>query len=60
MLFIVTAKGKSIQARITLNSDLFEEYNCEEDSIKFGLNLTMFLDCLKLFGSSSDCTAARF
>lgn len=55
--FIVTGNTKSQQARLVITIDVFEDYICNCDSIKCSVNLTVFLDCLKLFGSSDNTTA---
>jgi hypothetical protein len=54
------------QARAILQTQLFEEYTINDQneaadqdiSLKFALNLTTLLDCLQLFGSSSESTSA--
>jgi cell cycle checkpoint protein len=55
--FIVAGKAKSMQARLALNRSMFEEFECDADSIKFAINLTVLLDCLRIFGSSDSTTA---
>ena len=55
------------QARAILQAQLFEEYTINDPNqeamdqdicLKFSLNLTTLLDCLQLFGSSSESTSA--
>jgi hypothetical protein len=61
LILIVTGKSKATQARITLQEELFEEFLCaasEDESISFVVNLNVFLDCLSLFGISSENIAA--
>lgn len=55
----------SSQARAILQAQLFEEYTLNDPNVsevdanlKFALSLTTLLDCLQLFGSSSDNTSA--
>jgi hypothetical protein len=55
--FIVMSNSKSLQARLILTVEIFEDYLCESDSVRFAINLTVFLDCLRLFGSSESTTA---
>lgn len=57
LTFVSFGKAKSLQSRATLNKDLFEEYICEHESIKFCINLAVLLDCLRLFGSSENTSA---
>lgn len=57
LIFLVTGRAKSTQASADLKADLFEEYICESD-VHLALNLTTLLECLLLFGSSSDNTVA--
>ena len=79
LVFSVIGRGKSTQARATLQADIFEEYIFEscrsrggscgvtgdstnstatEGVMLFSINLTTLLDCLHLFGSTSESTAA--
>ena len=58
LTFVVTGKAKSTQARVNLEADLFDEYMCDSPSIRLALNLNMLLDCLEIFGSSSENTTA--
>mmetsp|Transcript_11100 Transcript_11100/g.16908 ORF Transcript_11100/g.16908 Transcript_11100/m.16908 type:complete len:312 (+) Transcript_11100:74-1009(+) len=73
LIFLVTGKGKSYQARAILQASMFEDYvfedaqslparnnddDLDQDPIRFAVNLTMLLDCLQLFGPTSDTTAA--
>ena len=58
LMFVVTGKAKSTQARVNLEADLFDEYMSDSPSIRLALNLNMLLDCLEIFGSSSENTTA--
>lgn len=77
LVFSVLGRGKSTQARATMQAGLFEEYIFEsgvrgsssssgthpsdsssESVMHFSINLTTLLDCLLLFGSTSESTAA--
>jgi hypothetical protein len=56
--FVHTLNSVIQQARVGFQADLFEEYICDAESIKFAINLTILIDCLHLFGTSSDTTTA--
>ena len=72
VVFSVLGRGKSTQARATMQAGLFEEFIFEsggrdasdslstasESVMHFSINLTTLLDCLLLFGSTSESTAA--
>ena len=74
VVFSVLGRGKSTQARATLQAGLFDEFIFEsegrggdsdsllgtgaESVMHFSINLTTLLDCLLLFGSTSESTAA--
>ena len=58
--FLVTGKAKTAEGRACLDSVLFEDYFCSCDVLSFTVNLIALLDCLLLFGSTSDNTAAIF
>lgn len=58
LMFVLTGKAKSTQARVNLEADLFDEYICGSPSIRLALNLNTLLDCLEIFGSSSETTTA--
>ena len=58
LMFVVTGKAKSTQARVTLEADLFDDYICDSPCVRLAINLNMVLDCLDIFGSSSDTTTA--
>lgn len=58
LMFVVTGKAKSTQARVTLEADLFDDYICDCPCVRLAINLNMVLDCLDIFGSSSDTTTA--
>jgi hypothetical protein len=57
-MYITLGKAKSTQARVSLETDLFDEYICGSPSIQLALNLNTLLDCLEIFGSSSETTTA--
>mmetsp|Transcript_23496 Transcript_23496/g.39863 ORF Transcript_23496/g.39863 Transcript_23496/m.39863 type:complete len:276 (-) Transcript_23496:344-1171(-) len=69
VVFSVLGRGKNTQARATMQAGLFEEFIFEsgqqhessgraEGGMHFCINLTTLLDCLLLFGSTSESTAA--
>lgn len=72
LVFSVLGRAKSTQARATLPAELFEEYIFESRGpegrennlserdrvVQFSINLTVLLDCMQLFGSSSESTSA--
>lgn len=41
-----------------MDSELFEEYVCTDETVRLVLNLTTLLDCLQIFGTSSETTTA--
>jgi len=45
-------KSNCLQANVYLKKDLFTRFECEGHH-QFGLNLTLFLECLNMLGSSS-------
>jgi hypothetical protein len=51
-MFVVTGRTKSTQARVNLQSQLFESFTLSEsDSVKFVVNLHLLLECLHLYGT---------
>ena len=58
IVFLVTGKAKTVEGRASFDSALFEQYFCSCDVISFAVNMNTLLDCLLLFGSASDTTAA--
>eukprot|EP00752_Nemacystus_decipiens_P011608 g10307.t1 len=52
MTLVVSGKAKYTQAQGSLDSSLFQEYDCVEGA-KFGINLTTLLECLQIFGPAS-------
>jgi hypothetical protein len=56
LAFVVEGSAKSTQVRATLKNELFDNYHADGSGIRLSLNLTQLLDCLFLFGSSSDTT----
>jgi len=56
--FMATGRSKSTHSSVSLQKESFEAYICDEDSVCLTLNLTTLLDCLLLFGTSSDNTTA--
>ena len=41
-----------LQSQGTLGRELFQAYDCEEEGERFGINLTMLLDCLQVLRPS--------
>jgi hypothetical protein len=60
LIIFTSNKSKSLEARITWNSILFDDYICNHDSIKLCINLNILIDCLLLFGNTSDTILASF
>lgn len=58
IIFEVSGKGKTYQARAILKPEIFEDYvfeNTESDEpMKFSLSLSILLDCLQIFGPSTE------
>lgn len=52
MTLVVSGRAKYTQAQGSLDSTLFQEYDCVEGA-KFGINLTTLLECLQIFGPAS-------
>ncbi|CAB1103226.1 unnamed protein product [Ectocarpus sp. CCAP 1310/34] len=52
MTLVVSGRAKYTQAQGSLDSSLFQEYDCVEGA-KFGINLTTLLECLQIFGRGS-------
>lgn len=52
MTLVVSGRAKYTQAQGSLDSSLFQEYDCVEGA-KFGINLTTLLECLQIFGPGS-------
>ena len=57
IMFVMTGKSKATQARVNIEAELFDDYTCETP-VRLALNLNMVLDCLDIFGSSSETTTA--
>jgi hypothetical protein len=58
-VLIVTSSDRCTQARAILQKELFQEYVFEQrTSVMFSVNLITLVDCLQIFGSSSECTTA--
>ncbi|CAM9209518.1 unnamed protein product [Choristocarpus tenellus] len=53
LTFVVTGKAKFTQAQGSLGRELFQDFDCDGDGGKFGINLTTLLECLQIFGTSS-------
>ncbi|CAM9829061.1 unnamed protein product, partial [Discosporangium mesarthrocarpum] len=53
MTFLVTGKAKFTQAQGSLGRELFQEFDCDGEGGKFGINLTTLLECLQIFGTGS-------
>ncbi|XP_042883005.1 cell cycle checkpoint protein RAD1-like [Penaeus japonicus] len=52
-LKVTVEEAKCIQANAFIQSDMFQEYNIQEDMITFKVNLNVFVECLNIFGGSS-------
>jgi len=52
-LKVTVEEGKYVQASAFVQSSIFPEYNFEEESATFQINLSVFLECLHIFGASS-------
>ena len=52
LMFMVTGRTKSTQARLNLQADLFDNFICDADSVHLSINLSTLLECLQLFGGS--------
>ena len=51
-------KAKTAEGRAAFDAALFDDYFCSCDALSFSVNMNTLLDCLLLFGSSSESTAA--
>ncbi|KAG8235409.1 hypothetical protein J437_LFUL018628 [Ladona fulva] len=49
-LKVTVEDGKSIQANAFIQSDMFQEFSLSEDTVTFQINLTVFVECLNIFG----------
>mmetsp|Transcript_39358 Transcript_39358/g.40093 ORF Transcript_39358/g.40093 Transcript_39358/m.40093 type:complete len:131 (+) Transcript_39358:134-526(+) len=56
LIFVVTGKGKATQGRVSFSADIFEQYHCDTELLQFAVSLNILLDCLQLFGVSSENT----
>ena len=64
----VTSLSKATRAKVSMDKDLFEDYQCQYDesgatkggvgSIQFGLSLSTFLDCLTLTSSPEETSVS--
>eukprot|EP01038_Epipyxis_sp_PR26KG_P005133 gene5133-7149_t len=52
--FTVVGLTKSTQAWITLPTQMFEEFVCEVDIVKFSVHLPVLIDCFQMFGTSTE------
>jgi hypothetical protein len=57
LTFLVTGRSKTTQASAVLKAELFDEFICDTEA-ELALNLATLLECLLLFGASSDTTTA--
>ena len=49
-----------MQARASLQEDIFEDFSCDADVINFTVNLSTLLSCLNLHGQTSEIITASF
>ncbi|MBN3305300.1 cell cycle checkpoint protein RAD1 [Amia ocellicauda] len=52
-LKVTVEDSKCLQANAFIQAEIFQEYAIQEDSLSFGVNLTVLLDCLTIFGGST-------
>ncbi|XP_063312915.1 cell cycle checkpoint protein RAD1 [Pelobates fuscus] len=45
--------SKCLQANAFIQAGIFQEFNIQEESVMFRINLTVLLDCLNIFGVSA-------
>ncbi|XP_071447685.1 cell cycle checkpoint protein RAD1 [Hetaerina americana] len=51
-LKVTVEDAKCTQANAFIQSDMFQEYNLTEDTVIFQINLSVFVECLNIFGSA--------
>ncbi|XP_068106427.1 cell cycle checkpoint protein RAD1 [Hyperolius riggenbachi] len=52
-LKVTVENAKCLQANAFIQAGIFQEFNTQEESVIFRINLTVLLDCLTIFGSSA-------
>ncbi|NXO05515.1 RAD1 protein, partial [Rhinopomastus cyanomelas] len=52
-LRVTVEDAKCIQANAFIQAEIFQEYAVQEESVTFQINLSILLDCLTIFGTSS-------
>ncbi|KAI8513466.1 PREDICTED: cell cycle checkpoint protein RAD1-like [Branchiostoma belcheri] len=52
-LKVTVEESKCVQANAFIQAGVFQEYTIRQDSATFKVNLTVLLECLTIFGSSS-------
>ncbi|PKK19919.1 RAD1 checkpoint DNA exonuclease, partial [Columba livia] len=52
-LRVTVEDAKCIQANAFIQAEIFQEYTVQEESVTFRINLSVLLDCLTIFGTSS-------
>ncbi|XP_066935355.1 cell cycle checkpoint protein RAD1-like isoform X2 [Clytia hemisphaerica] len=57
-LKVTVEESKYAQASAFIQSSVFQEYNFDEESATFKINLNVLLECLHIFGSSSEKSSA--
>ncbi|XP_018418963.1 PREDICTED: cell cycle checkpoint protein RAD1 [Nanorana parkeri] len=50
---VTVENAKCLQANAFIQAGIFQEFNIQEESVMFRINLTVLLDCLTIFGSSA-------
>lgn len=57
LTFCTVQKSNCLQANVYLKKELFTRFDCEGKH-QFGINLTLLLECLSVFGTSSGSQVA--
>ncbi|NXS42258.1 RAD1 protein, partial [Balaeniceps rex] len=52
-LRVMVEDAKCIQANAFIQAEIFQEFAVQEESVMFWINLSVLLDCLTIFGTSS-------
>ncbi|XP_072272677.1 cell cycle checkpoint protein RAD1 [Pyxicephalus adspersus] len=52
-LKVTVENAKCLQANAFIQAGIFQEFNIQEESVIFRINLTVLLDCLTIFGASA-------
>ncbi|NWZ59406.1 cell cycle checkpoint protein RAD1 isoform X1 [Haliaeetus albicilla] len=52
-LKVTVEDAKCIQANAFIQAEVFQEFDVQEDSVTFRINLSVLLDCLTIFGTSA-------